>query len=318
MAQKLKVLDFVDRMLRGGIQSLVIDWVSRFDKTKIQVDFLLLDDGKDYELEQTLKNIGCNVYKLKGIWIRKPVDFIKYIKAVGDIFKILLKKYATDYFACSEIAGKWLFGKNIVKSSKFKIIHNAVDYEKFKYNEEERNKIRDDLKIANNDIVIGHVGRFTNQKNHEFLIDVFYEMHKINKHYKLLLIGTGILEENIKAKVEKLKLSEYVIFLGFKNDVYRYMNAMDIFAFPSLYEGLGLGLVEAQANGIPCFATKDTIPSEVKINNNFEFIELDIEKWKEKILKTNVVRIDSKKNIKEANYFIEDVVNQLMEFYLNC
>ena len=230
----------------------------------------------------------------------------------------MLKKYATDYFACSEIAGKWLFGKNIVKSSKFKIIHNAVDYEKFKYNEEERNKIRDDLKIANNDIVIGHVGRFTNQKNHEFLIDVFYEMHKINKHYKLLLIGTGILEENIKAKVEKLKLSEYVIFLGFKNDVYRYMNAMDIFAFPSLYEGLGLGLVEAQANGIPCFATKDTIPSEVKINNNFEFIELDIEKWKEKILKTNVVRIDSKKNIKEANYFIEDVVNQLMEFYLNC
>ena len=371
MAQKVKVLYFVDRMLRGGIQSLVIDWVSRFDKTKIQVDFLLLDDGKDYELEQTLKNIGCNVYKLKGIWIRKPVDFIKYIKAVdrffaihndykvvhmhsssknymilkytkkyaipvriahshstgfqtqsslqkavGDIFKILLKKYATDYFACSEIAGKWLFGKNIVKSSKFKIIHNAVDYEKFKYNEEERNKIRDDLKIANNDIVIGHVGRFTNQKNHAFLIDVFYEMHKVNKHYKLLLIGTGILEENIKAKVEKLKLSEYVIFLGFKNDVYRYMNAMDIFAFPSLFEGLGLVLIEAQANGIPCIATKDAVPYEVKINNNFEFIELDIEKCKEKILKTNLTRVDRKQKIKEANYFIEDVITQLTEFYL--
>ena len=94
------------------------------------------------------------------------------------------------------------------------------------------------------------------------------------------------------------------------------MNAMDIFAFPSLFEGLGLVLIEAQANGIQCIATKDAVPYEVKINNNFEFIELDIEKWKEKILKTNLTRVDGKQKIKEANYFIEDVITQLTEFYL--
>ena len=373
MAEKIKVLYFVDRMLRGGIQSLVIDWVSRFDKTKIQVDFLLLDDGKEYELEQTLKDMGCNVYKLTGIWIRKPLDFIKYQnaiksffkehqkdnsnivhmhsssknymvlkyakkygipvriahshctdfqtqnvlkKTIGDAFKIPLKKYATDYFACSEIAGKWLFGNKIIEDQKFKIIHNAIDYDKFKFNKEIREKVRRELNFENNDIVIGHVGRFTNQKNHEFLIDVFYEIHKINYNYKMLLIGTGELEDKIKEKVKKLELSEYVIFLGFKNDANRYMNAMDIFAFPSLYEGLGLGLIEAQANGIPCIATEKTIPSEVKINDNFKFIELDIEKWKETILKTNITREDSKKKIQESNYFIEDVVKQLEEYYL--
>ena len=83
----VRVLYFVDRMLRGGIQSLVIDWVSRFDKSKIHVDFLLLDDGKDYELEQTLKDSGCTVYKLSGIWVRTPIDFIKYKYAVKNFFK---------------------------------------------------------------------------------------------------------------------------------------------------------------------------------------------------------------------------------------
>ena len=237
-------------------------------------------------------------------------------KTIGDAFKIPLKKYATDYFACSEIAGKWLFGNKIIEDQKFKIIHNAIDYDKFKFNKEIREKVRRELNFENNDIVIGHVGRFTNQKNHEFLIDVFYEIHKINYNYKMLLIGTGELEDKIKEKVKKLELSEYVIFLGFKNDANRYMNAMDIFAFPSLYEGLGLGLIEAQANGIPCIATEKTIPSEVKINDNFKFIELDIEKWKETILKTNITREDSKKKIQESNYFIEDVVKQLEEYYL--
>ena len=85
--EPVKVLYFVDRMLRGGIQSLVIDWVSRFDKQKIHVDFLLLDDGNKYELEDKLKELGCNVYKLKGIWIRNPFDYIKYAKAMNNFFK---------------------------------------------------------------------------------------------------------------------------------------------------------------------------------------------------------------------------------------
>ena len=234
MSEKVKVLYFVDRMLRGGIQSLVIDWVESFDKTKLQVDFLLLDDGKEYELEDFLRNMGCNVYKLENVWIRKFTDFFKYSKKLDEFFKMhhdykvvhlhstsknymvlkyakkynipirishshnidfqtknpikkifgnILKrpliKYSTDYFACSQLAGEWLFGKRICSTDKFKVIHNAINYEKFKYNEETRTKLQRKLKIPEKCTVIGHVGRFTNQKNHSFLIDVFYEYHKI-------------------------------------------------------------------------------------------------------------------------------------------
>lgn len=370
--EPVKVLYFVDRMLRGGIQSLVIDWVSRFDKSKIHVDFLLLDDGKEYELEQTLKKLGCTVYKLKGIWVKTPIDFIKYKNAVknffkeyhdykvvhmhsssknymilkyaekygipiriahshnidfqtknplkkliGNVFKNPLKKYATDYFACSKIAGEWLFGKDIVESDKFKVIHNAIDYNKFKYNENIRNEVRKELALNDSDVVIGHVGRFVNQKNHDFLLDVFVELCKKSNKYKLLLVGKGELENKIKEKVKKNNLEDKVIFVGFRNDVNRLFSAMDTFCFPSLFEGLGLVLVEAQANGLPCFATEKTIPKEVQINQNFKFLPLEKEKWIEEINKVDTTRCESREKLIENDYLIDSVVKKLETFYLN-
>lgn len=369
--EPVKVLYFVDRMLRGGIQSLVIDWVSRFDKNKIHVDFLLLDDGKEYELEQTLKELGCAVYKLKGIWVKTPIDFIKYKyavknffkehhdykvvhmhsssknymilkyakkygipiriahshnidfqtknplkKLIGNLFKKPLIKYATDYFACSKIAGEWLFGKDIVESDKFKVIHNAIDYDKFKYDEKARNKIRKDLNIRESDVVIGHVGRFVNQKNHDFLINVFNKCYEQNNNYKLLLLGTGELEEYIKEKVKILGIENNVIFAGFQSNVNEYMQAMDIFAFPSLFEGLGLVLVEAQASGLPCIATANTVPDEVKINSNFYFVNLNVNEWVQTIQNIKLARVKNKKLLKDAGYFIEDIVLELTTQYL--
>lgn len=370
--EPVKVLYFVDRMLRGGIQSLVIDWVSRFDKNKIQVDFLLLDDGKEYELEQTLKDLGCIVYKLKGIWIKTPIDFIKYKKSVknffdvhhdykvvhmhsssknyiilkyaekynipiriahshnidfqtnnpvkkmiGNAFKKPLVKYSTDYFACSKIAGKWLFGKEIVNSKKFRVIHNAIDYDKFKYNSSIRKKMRKEFNFKDSDIVVGHVGRFVEQKNHCFLIDAFAELCKENNNYKLLLVGQGELENKIREKIKKNNIEDKVIFAGFRNDANRLFNAMDIFVFPSLFEGLGLVLVEAQANGLPCLATEITIPDEVKINSNFKFLPLDKKKWIEEIKKINITRYaDCKKKLIENDYLIDNVVNELEQLYI--
>lgn len=371
MNEPVKVLYFVDRMLRGGIQSLVIDWVSRFDKNKIHVDFLLLDDGTEYEMEKDLREIGCNVYKLKGVWINTPFDFIKQSKALDSFFKehhdykvvhlhsssknflvlkyackynipirishshnidfqtknpvkkivgVILKpkliKYSTDFFACSKLAGKWLFGEKIINSERFKIIHNAIDFDKFKYNQYNRELIRKKLNLNKNDILIGHVGRFTNQKNHTFLIDMFHEVHKNNNNYKLVLIGTGVLENKIKNKVEKLNLSDCVFFEGFKNNVNEYMQAMDIFVMPSLYEGLGLVLVEAQASGIPCFATNKSIPPEVKINDNLIFVNLNINDWVMQILNADLTRVPSKNNLKLNQYFIDDVVAELEKKYL--
>lgn len=371
MDKPVKVLYFVDYMFCGGIQSLVIDWVSKFNKEKIQVDFLLLDDGNKYELEEKLKKIGCNVYKLTGIWINSPIDFIKEAKSLnkffdehhdykvvhlhsssknymvlkyakkygipvriahshnidfqtknpikklyGNFLKPKLEKYSTDFFACSKDAGKWLFGQEIIKSNKFKIIHNAIDYDKFKYNEKYRKDRRKEFGFNENDIVIGHVGRFVNQKNHKFLIDMFNECYKKNNNYKLLLIGSGQLENKIKEKVKILNLEKNVVFAGFREDVNECIQAMDIFAFPSLFEGLGLVLVEAQASGLPCFATKATIPDEVKINENFKFIDLQLNKWIDHILKCNLNRIETKENIMKNNYLINDTIQQLENIYI--
>lgn len=373
VSKKVKVLYFVDRMLRGGIQSLVIDWVSRFDKEKIHVDFLLLDDGKKYELEETLKELGCEVYKLEGMWLRKPLDYIKYNKLLDDFFskhndykvvhlhstsknypvlkyakkynipirishshnidfqtnnplkkiignclKPLLIKYSTDFYACSKIAGEWLFGKKIVNTEQFKIIHNAIDYKKFQYNESIRKKIREELNLNENTIVLGNVARFEKQKNHEFLVDIFYEYQKKHKEAKLLLIGTGSLENVIKEKTKNLNIQDKVIFAGFKTNVNEYMQAMDYFVFPSLFEGLGLVLIEAQASGLQCFTSKDVVPNEVKASESLEFIPLSLtaKEWSDIINTKSVKRHNNLEEIKKNGYFIEDVVNLLSQTYL--
>lgn len=371
MKEPVKVLYFVDRMLRGGIQSLVIDWVSRFDKNKIHVDFLLLDDGKKYELEDTLKKMGCNVYKLKGIWINKLLDFLKEDKAlntffkehhdyrvvhmhstsknwmvlkyakkygipirithahasdfqtgskvkkiIGSILKPKLIKYSTDFFACSREAGRWLFGDKIVNSKKFHVIKNGVDYDKYKFYNNDRLEIRKKFKIKNSDVLIGHIGRFTEVKNHDFMINLINELVKYNSNYKIMFVGEGILEEKIKNKVIEFNLQNNVIFAGYQPDASMYLSAFDLFILPSKYEGLGLVLIEAQANGLTCLATKGTIPIEVKISDNFEFIDLNIKEWKNKIEIINTERTNNKIKLEKAGYEINDSINFLESFYL--
>lgn len=371
--EPVKVLYFVDRMLRGGIQSLVIDWVSRFDKSKIHVDFLLLDDGKEYDLEQTLKDLGCTVYKLKGIWVKTPIDFIKYKNAVknffkehhdykvvhmhsssknymilkyakkygipiriahshnidfqtknplkkliGNVFKKPLIKYATDYFACSKIAGEWLFGKKIVVSDKFKVIHNAIDFNKFKYDENVREEIRKEFSVKNNEILFGNVGRFSNQKNHLFLLNIFNEIFRMNSNAKLILVGQGENEQIIRKMIENLNIKDKVIFAGFRNDVNKIMQGIDVFIMPSLHEGLPVVGIEAQAAGIPCFMSKDVITSEVKIIDSLKFISLNnnAKFWAKEILNSNLNRTNSYHQLKAAGYFIEDTIAILEKEYL--
>ena len=373
MSEKVKVLYFIDRMLRGGIQTFVIENMKHMDKNKIQIDYLLLDDGVKYELEDTLKEMGSNVYKLKGVWLRKPTDYFNYFKKIdeffsqhndykvvhlhsssknfyilksakkygipvriahshnigfqsknkiqimiGNVCKPLLKKYATDYFACAYLAGEWLFGKKTVKDGKVRVIHNAVEYEKFKFNEKKRIEIRNRLNI-NEKLVIGNVGRFSEQKNHEFLIDIFNEIHKKNKMSTLMLIGKGEKEEIIRKKVKELGLENDVIFMGFCDNVNELMWAMDIFLMPSLHEGLPVVGIEAQAAGLPCFMSKYVITDEVKITELVKFIELkqSPREWAEEILKSDLSRKNTKAEIEQARYLIMDTAKELENFYIN-
>lgn len=372
MSEKVKVLYFVDRMLRGGIQTFVIENMKHMDREKIQIDYLLLDDGIKYELEDTLKKMGSTVYKLKGVWLRKPTDYFNYFKKIneffkehhdykvvhlhsssknfyvlkaakkygipiriahshnigfqsknkvqimiGNICKPLLKKYATNYFACSEIAGEWLFGKKNVKLGNVTIIRNAVDLEKFKINQNRRKELRKELNIEDK-LVIGHVGRFTNQKNHTFLIDIFDEIHKKNENTILMLVGTGEKEQEIHEKVKRLGLSDSVLFTGFKENVNEYMWTMDVFVFPSLFEGLGLVLIEAQATGIPCCTSKVVVPLEARVTDLIEYIPLEAgaEIWAKKILDVDITRKNVLYQIKEKKYSIEDTGKELQKFYI--
>ena len=150
------------------------------------------------------------------------------------VLKPFSKVYATDYFCCSEYAGRFLFGNKLYDDNKVYLLNNAIDLDKFKYDEKIRNEIKKELNIKEDTLVIGHIGRFVKQKNHDFLLDVFKEINKKNSNSVLLLAGQGPLEEEIRLKTQTLNLKDKVIFLGQRNDANKLYQAMDIFLLPSL------------------------------------------------------------------------------------
>ena len=162
-----------------------------------------------------------------------------------NILKMILrpfsKLYANNYFACTEYAGKWLFGKKVVERKELNVINNAIDLKKFEFNENTREDLRKELGIKEDVLVIGHVGRFMKQKNHEFFIDVFEKAIKQDDNIYLILVGQGPLEDKIKEMAKEKGIENKILFLGQRNDVNKLYQAMDIFVLPSLYEGLRNG-----------------------------------------------------------------------------
>lgn len=227
------------------------------------------------------------------------------------------RMFATDYFACSELAGKWLFGNKALTNGKICVLNNAIEVESYIYNEELRRKKRKELNIQDNQIVIGHIGRFVKQKNHSFLIDIFNEIHKKNEQMVLVLVGQGPLEQEIKDKVKVLGLEECVKFLGQRDDVNELYQAIDIIAFPSLYEGLGMVLIEAQASGIYCIASTH-VPDNAKISNQLDFISLnEPEQWINTILnkQNQMNRINLIEEVRKCGYDIKIETKKLEKIY---
>ena len=188
---------------------------------------------------------------------------------VKHLLRPFARLFANKYWACSKLAGEWMYGKQAVADGKVTIINNAIDLKQFAFDEAKRKKLRKELGLQDC-FVIGHVGRFMKQKNHDFLVDIFAEVAKKQDNAKLLLIGDGPLREQIENKVKTLGLNEKVIFTGVRSDVADLYNAMDVFCFPSLYEGLGMVAVEAQANGLPVISSTE-VPQEAKISDAIKF-----------------------------------------------
>ena len=229
-------------------------------------------------------------------------------------------KKADYHFACSKKAAEWMFDKKTLKNKDYTVINNAIDAKKFSYDESVRKDMRKKLGLTDADIVLGHVGRFYEQKNHEFLIDIFKDLYAENNNYKLMLVGNGPLQENIMEKVREFRLEEAVTFLGVRKDMAQLYQAFDIFVLPSLYEGLpGVG-VEAQAAGlISIFA--DTITDEVMIVPELcRMLPIDngSEIWCRAIgEKTSLIekRRDTYNDLKNAGFDVNGMAEKLTELY---
>ncbi|WNS81183.1 glycosyltransferase family 1 protein [Domibacillus sp. DTU_2020_1001157_1_SI_ALB_TIR_016] len=229
-------------------------------------------------------------------------------------------RYIADYlFACSQNAGTWLFGEKACKNDNFFILNNAIEAKKFVLNKDIRDKKRKELQLEDF-FVVGHIGRFHPQKNHTFIVDIFKEISEKNSKVKLLLVGEGTLREEIEKKVNNLGLSDKVIFTGVRPDIPELLQAMDVFLFPSLFEGLPVTLVEAQASGIKIFAS-DTISKEAAITDLINYYSLNSTsvEWANNILKSkySIKRKNYLSEIENANYDIEKNSLWLEEFYKN-
>ena len=178
-------------------------------------------------------------------------------------------------FACSEKAGRWLFGDCSADAGEVTVIKNAIDFQRFAHNQMVAKEIRRELNLENA-FVVGHVGRLTYQKNHRFLIDIFEEIKQTEQSAKLLLVGDGELRKEIEAYAAEKKLLDSIVFTGAVSDPERYYLAFDVLVFPSYFEGLGMAVIEAQVSAVPCIAS-EAVPEEACISNGCCFLKLSDE-----------------------------------------
>lgn len=233
---------------------------------------------------------------------------------LNSLLKVPMMYLADTCIACSKAAGDWLYGKH-----PYIVLNNAIDLSKFRYSEDAREKYRTEFGVKE-EFLIGHIGHFTPPKNHFFLIDVFYEFHKLEPNSKLLLISDGPRFEQVKQKVSELGLQDAVIFAGRRNDIAGIYSAMDMFTLPSNWEGLPLVLVEAQANGLPILAS-DVITEDAICTDRFVYKSLKDgpEAWAQQLLQIRDCHYDRKTNthpdISTKGFDIHTEAEQLRKIY---
>src|SRR5690554_5568869 len=225
-------------------------------------------------------------------------------------------RHLADYLlACSAPSAHWMFGR---KSRNTVVLNNAIDVESFLPDKTARERVRAAMGFSYDQKVIGHVGRFVEEKNHTFMIDVLQAMVKRNPEVTMLLVGDGPLKERVRIKAEKIGVVNHIVFAGARSDISELMQAMDVFFFPSLFEGLGVAAIEAQASGLKCLVSAG-IPSEARVTDNLEFmsIEMPAEVWAEKLLEyaSGYDRKNTYQMIVDAGYDVKDNARWLENFY---
>ena len=354
----IRVLHVVTYMGRGGLETMLMNYYRHIDRDKVQFDFLVHRDfeadydqeilalggkiyhlpplnpiGREYLLQleaffaehREYKIVHCHLDCMAGIPLRMAKKYdvpiriahahnsnqIKNTKYLLKLFyRGIIPKYATKLFACGDKAGTWMF-----RTKKFKVLNNAIDAKQYVYSSTVAAEVREMLGILPDELVCGHVGRFMTQKNHDFLLRVFAQMPD---YTKLLLVGDGELRKPMEKLAEELGVRNRVLFMGIRDDVNRLLQAMDVFVFPSLFEGLPVSVIEAQAAGVPCILS-DQVSRESKLVDEVEFLSLNesTEAWVQHILR---YQPGSKANtygiICDAGYDIVKNAEWLQNFYL--
>ena len=345
----------------GGTEAYMMNYCRRFDKKKLQVDFIV--HGFEHGVyDDEIEAMGGTVYHVPV----KSKDYLGNLKALREIFssgkynivhshmdamnavvlkqakkcgipvrishshntqhltqnklKLLLndyekkqiKKVATDFMACSDLAGDWLYDK-----TPYTVLNNAIETDNFRFEPARREQMREQLGLEGC-FVVGHIGRFHFQKNHDFLLEVFQSLHRAHPETALLLVGDGERRGEIEQKVAALGLKNSVVMTGNRSDVPDLLQAMDVFLFPSLFEGLPVTLVEAQASGMPCIIA-DTITPKTAITDCVRFMKLELSpaKWAEAVWNAHgVPRTDRIAEVKAAGYDAQEQADRLQRFYL--
>lgn len=234
------------------------------------------------------------------------------------LMRKLILKNATDMFGCSSDACRFVFGDDIMSDSRCSVLCNGFDVEAYKFSEEKRNAIRKEYNIEDK-FVVGHVGRFEDQKNHIQLVEQFAAIHKKNGNTALLMVGRGSLMESIKNKCKELGIYDACVFAGAQKDTPSYYSAMDVFLFPSLYEGLGSVLIEAQANGLHCVTTAEHVPEDIDVIGTAKFIALSApdEEWADTVLSMPVRETEAWCNDRvKRSYDSKLIADKLRKVYL--
>lgn len=291
----------------------------------------VLKENGPYDAVHTHMLFNCGIAMiaayLSGIKVRvshahtTSDDSSSFVRKIYiNLMRFFIKVFSTDFLACSNSAGKYLFGNNIICNKKYKVLPNYIEYEKF-INNSDKTSFRKELGIKNDDIVICHIGRFITAKNHEFLIDMAKEMIQKNNKVKLVLVGDGDLKNHIWNKVKSIGIEKNVYFTGIRKDIPSILSSVDLFILPSIYEGLGLVLLEAQAAKVPCLVS-EAIQPEVDLGVGLVKklnLSCGANKWADEankiINKNKNSDIDIIKAVEEKKYDLNSILNNLLSVY---
>lgn len=238
---------------------------------------------------------------------------------IRNLLMPFLKVTANVYMACAERAGEWLYGKIFFEQGHVEVVRNVIDAGLFRYDEDKRVKMRKELNVSEDTLIVGHVARFSIPKNHIFALEVFKDLLKKKTNSLYLLVGDGELKPEIESRIQELGIFDKVRMVGVVSNVFDYVQAMDVFVLPSLCEGLPLSIIEAQVSGLPCVTTAGTVSTECSVTNLVTYVSLSESPtvWADAYLKASQIpRRDRYEEIKNAGYDSKTSALELQNRYI--